>query len=594
MYFSTTDLGDGNFKGLITGGTASPPYTNLSPLTKKPQFYSMKILGDIAKGQVTDAVVDSDQVDILATLEAGEEDIYRVGISNRCQITSNIDITFPPGDFAVKIYQVEEGGITLVSEQSVRDFVTFTVPPWSLFYLECQVEPGGNTAPVAQPESVTTDEDTPKGILLKANDADGDSLTYYIVTPPSYGSLSGIPPNLIYTPNLNYNGTDYFTFQVSDGQVASNTAMVYITVDAVNDAPIAVAQSVVTVENSSTGIFLEASDVDGDDLTYNIVTSPTKGTLSGSAPHLTYTPNANYSGSDYFSFQANDGQAASNTATVSITIEPVNNPPVAIERWKTTNKNTPKTFTLTGSDPDNDPLTFSIVTQPTHGTLSGTLPQVTYTPDNDYAGKDTFEFKVNDGTVDSAPAIVHMNVLDTNSAPVAQSQSVSFDQDTPQEITLTATDADNDSLTYTITNYPTHGTLSGTVPGLIYTPDVGYSGSDYFSFQANDGQATSNTATVAITINSVASENNPPVAIGRWKRTSKNTSKTFTLTATDEDNDPLTFIIVSPPEHGTLSGTLPEVTYTPDYNYRGKDPFYFKVNDGTDDSNVAKVMMRVR
>jgi hypothetical protein len=178
----------------------------------------------------------------------------------------------------------------------------------------------GNHPPVADTQSVTTNEDTAKAITLTADDLDGDTLTYSIVTSPTHGKLSGILPNATYTPVANYNGSDSFTFKANDGTVDSNIATVSVTVNAVNDAPVANTQSVTTNQNTAKAITLNATDVDGDTLTYSIVTSPAHGTLSGTPPNVTYTPVANYSGSDSFTFQANDGIANSNIATISITV----------------------------------------------------------------------------------------------------------------------------------------------------------------------------------------------------------------------------------------------------------------------------------
>jgi VCBS repeat-containing protein len=153
---------------------------------------------------------------------------------------------------------------------------------------------------------------------------DGDALTYSTVAVPANGSLSGSAPNMTYTPNNNFNGTDSFTFKANDGTVDSNEATVSITIDAVNDTPVADAQSVTTDENTPVAITLTASDVDGDSLTYSVVTTPVSGSLSGSAPNLTYTPNNNFNGQDSFTFTVNDGTVDSNEATVSITVNAVN------------------------------------------------------------------------------------------------------------------------------------------------------------------------------------------------------------------------------------------------------------------------------
>ncbi|MBU2634997.1 S8 family serine peptidase [Patescibacteria group bacterium] len=192
----------------------------------------------------------------------------------------------------------------------------FAVLNWTV------VPPVPNNPPVASNQSVITNEDTAVPITLTATDPDGDPLTYSVVTPPANGILTGTAPSVTYTPNPNYNGPDSFTFKANDGKVDSNIAMVSITVNSVNDPPLANNQSVTTTQDIPVSITLIAIDVDGDTLTYSLVTLPTNGILSGIAPILTYTPNPGYTGSDSFTFKANDGLVDSNIATVSITINP--------------------------------------------------------------------------------------------------------------------------------------------------------------------------------------------------------------------------------------------------------------------------------
>jgi hypothetical protein len=190
--------------------------------------------------------------------------------------------------------------------------------------------PAVNNAPVANSQTVTTSEGTAKAVTLTASDADGNTLTYTVVSNPTHGALSGTAPALTYTPNAGFNGSDSFTFKVNDGIVDSNTATVSITVTAatpVHTAPVANNQAVTTPEGTAKAVTLTVTG--GATLTYTVGT-PSHGTLTGTAPALTYTPNAGFNGSDSFTFKVNDGIVDSNTATVSITITAATTIPASV------------------------------------------------------------------------------------------------------------------------------------------------------------------------------------------------------------------------------------------------------------------------
>ncbi|NDC75455.1 tandem-95 repeat protein, partial [bacterium] len=267
-----------------------------------------------------------------------------------------------------------------------------------------------NNAPVAGSQNLTTPEDTTLPLTLAGSDADNHPLTFTVVTPPSHGTLTGTTPNLIYTPAGNYYGPDAFTFKANDGEADSAPATVVITVTPVNDAPIAQAQAVTTAEDTIKTITLAGSDLDGDALNYTVLTSPVRGTLGGTPPNLTYTPQGNYNGADSFTFRVNDGIADSAPATVEITVTPVNDAPVAANQSVETLAGVAKDVLLTATDIDLDVLTFAIVTPPANGILSGTPPNLTYTPAPSFQGTDSFTFKANDGVADSAPATVTVTV----------------------------------------------------------------------------------------------------------------------------------------------------------------------------------------
>src|SRR5437588_812801 len=447
-----------------------------------------------------------------------------------------------------------------------------------------------NDPPVANAQSVTTNQDTTKAITLTASDVDGDPLTYAVVTAPTHGTLSGTAPNLTYTPAAGYFGPDSFTFKANDGTVDSAAATVSLTVVHVNHAPVAAAQIVTAAEDTAKAVVLTATDADGDPLTYSVVAGPTHGALSGTAPNLTYTPALNYNGPDTFTFNVNDGTVDSTAATVSLTITAVNDAPTANAQSVTTAEDTAKAITLTGTDVDGDTLTYAITTQPAHGTLTGTAPNVTYTPALNYNGPDSFTFTVKDAALTSTAATVSITVTAVNDPPVANAQSVTTAEDTAKAITLTGSDVDGDSLTYAAATQPAHGTLTGTAPNVTYTPALNYNGPDSFTFTVKDATLASTAATVSITVTAV---NDPPVANAQSVTTAEDTAKAITLTGSEVDGDSLTYAAATQPAHGTLTGTAPNVTYTPALNYNGPDSFTFTVKDATLASTAATVSITV-
>lgn len=443
-----------------------------------------------------------------------------------------------------------------------------------------------NSAPVAQNQTVTATEDTAQSLTLTATDADGGALNYTVLTAPAHGTLVGTAPTLIYTPAANYNGSDSFTFKANDGQLDSNVALITISVAPVNDPPIANNGTVLLQEDGSAAIQLSASDVDGDPLTYVIVSYPTHGLLAGAPPSLSYAPAANYFGQDTLTYYATDGTAQSNTAAISIVIAPVNDPPSASSLAVQTQEDTAAAVTLQATDLEDDALTYTIHVAPQHGSLSGTAPELSYAPAADYNGTDSFSYIANDGHLDSNEAVVSITITPANDAPVAEDQSLSTTEDVPVTITLAAADRDNDPLSFVITGQPEHGTLSGTPPSVIYTPEANYNGADSFTFRANDGTVDSNTARVSI---SIAAVNDAPVANDQSVTTAEDTSIAVALAASDVDGDTLSFTILSSPQHGTLSGTAPDLVYQPAASFNGTDAFTYKVNDVQFDSNDATV-----
>ncbi len=361
-----------------------------------------------------------------------------------------------------------------------------------------------NDAPVATPRNTSTPQGVAKVITLAGTDVENDSLSYAIATGPSHGSVDLVGDQATYTPAGGYSGQDSFTFTVSDGTLTSAPATVSINVTTVNHAPTATPQSVSTPEDTATVVTLAGADQDGDTLTYALGTQPTHGSLSLVGNQATYTPAADYDGPDSFTFTVNDGALTSAPATVSITVEPANDAPAATAQSVSTAEDTPTVITLAGSDVDGDELTFALADQPTHGTVSLSGDEVTYTPAADYAGDDSFTFTVDDGTATSAPATVSIDVTPVNDEPTATAQSVSTAEDTPTVITLTGADVDiDDELTFALVDQPSHGSVSLSGDEATYTPAANYHGPDSFTFTVGDGVLTSAAATVSIDVTPV-------------------------------------------------------------------------------------------
>ena len=375
-----------------------------------------------------------------------------------------------------------------------------------------------NSPPVADDQAVTTAEDTSVAITLTGSDPDGDDLDFSVLDQPAQGELTGTAPALTYTPVADYNGPDSFTFQVYDGTAYSDVATVSITINPINDAPVAIDDAYGGVDeggtltkNAEDGVLANDSDIDTDKdlLTAALVSGVSYGTLTFNPDgSFIYTHDGSENTSDSFTYQANDGVNDSNVATVTITIYPINDAPVADDQAVNTDEDTAVGITLTGSDPEEDPLTFIVVNGPAHGTLTGTPPALTYTPDADYNGTDSFTFQVYDGTVYSDVATVSITVNPENDAPVADDDAYSgvdeggtFTIDAASGVLSNDSDTENDPLTAVLVSTVSHGTLTLNANGsFTYTHNGTENTSDTFTYKANDDIADSNVATVTITI----------------------------------------------------------------------------------------------
>ena len=486
-----------------------------------------------------------------------------------------------------------------------------------------------NDTPIAVNDSYTTSEDTllsvaTLGVLANDTDADGEPLTSILVSGPSNGSLTfNADGSFSYTPNLNYNGSDSFTYKANDGSLDSAPILVSLTITAVNDPPvsdpIAAADAYTTLEDtvlnvSAPGVLANDTDVDGDALTSILVSGPSNGSLTFNANgSFSYTPNVNYNGSDSFTYKANDGSLDSAAILVSLTITAVNDAPVsdpsAAADAYTTLEDTVLNVAAPGvlandTDVDGDPLTSILVSAPSNGSLTfNANGSFSYTPNVNYNGPDSFTYKANDGSLDSAPILVSLTITAVNDVPVAVNDSFTMNEDAVLNGNLASNDtaSGDGGNVWSLTTAASNGLAVVNANGTFsYTPNANYNGPDSFTYTITDADGDTSTATVSITITAVndAPVSDPSVAADTYttlEGTVLNVPAPGVLANdTDVDGDPLTSILVSGPSNGSLTFNADgSFSYTPNVNYNGPDSFTYKANDGSLDSAAILVSITV-
>ena len=369
-----------------------------------------------------------------------------------------------------------------------------------------------------------------------------------------------------------------------------------------NTAPVAVAGTASVNEDGSVAVSLSGTDIDGDALSYAIVSGPSHGAISGfdaAAGTFTYTPDADFNGTDTLSFSVTDPSNASDQAAVTITVNPVNDQPVAVAGTASVNEDGSVAVSLSGTDIDGDALSYAIVSGPSHGAISGfdaAAGTFTYTPDADFNGTDTLSFSVTDPSNASDQAAVTLTVNPVNDQPVAVAGTASVNEDGSVAVSLSGTDIDGDALSYAIVSGPSHGAISGfdaAAGTFTYTPDADFNGTDTLSFSVTDPSNASDQAAVTLTVNPV---NDQPVAVAGMASVNEDGSVAVSLSGTDADGDALSYAIVSGPSHGAISGfdaAAGTFTYTPDADFNGTDTLSFSVTDPSNASDQAQLTITV-
>ena len=463
--------------------------------------------------------------------------------------------------------------------------------------------------PVAVTDTIVTDEDTPGStdVLVNDFDVDGDTLAIDFIGTPSNGSVANLGGGVLeYTPDPDFNGSDSFTYTVSDGTGRFATATVNITVNPVNDDPVAVDDAASTDEDVpvSVNAISNDTDPDGDALTISSFTQAADGSVADlGGGVLEYTPDPGFFGTDSFTYTISDSQGGSATATVNVTIASVNDDPVAVDDTITTDEGVAASVDVLANDgdADGDTVTISAIGTPTNGSVAdlggGVLE---YTPDPGFFGTDSFTYTISDGAGGSATATVNVTVNPVNDDPVAVDDSISTDEDTSADVTVTDNDSDPDGDTLTISSFtqPANGAVTDQGGGVLrYTPDANFHGADSFSYTVCDPSGACDSATVDVT---VASVNDDPDAVDDVYSTVEDVPLSVSAPGilgndTDVDGDGLT---VDSVDTTGLAGNLSwnpngAFTYTPTSGFVGATSFSYTVGDGNGGSATAVVDLTV-
>lgn len=475
------------------------------------------------------------------------------------------------------------------------------------------ITPGAD-APHAEPDSAMMQEDTPATIDVLANDADADgdlvvnSLT--VVWPPLRGVATATGGAIVFAPNANAHGTDSFTYEVCDSSNLCARATVTVTINPVNDRPVAVND----VGGTASGhpvvldILANDSDVDGDPLAAEIVGQPAHGIAAVNGDgHLVYSPSPEFCDVDTLTYRAFDGTDRSDEASVSVSV--VCAPPAApVATDDDASGLEDQVFVIdvlaNDSDADGDiaPSSVRVTTNPNLGTTvvnpGGTI---TYTPDPDAYGVDTFEYELCDvgGRCDSGAVTV--TIAAVADAPVATDDVADTDEDVTVEIAATANDADvdGDALAVSLIGAPENGTAQVLESGhLRYSPAPNWHGHDELVYRVCDPTQHCDTATVAITIHPV---NDVPTASHDGYTTTAGTTLTVAAPGVlsndaDVDGDVVTPAVVDLPASGTVvlaqDGSF---TYSPTDGKCGADVFTYAVTDpSAARSSAASVSIDVK
>jgi len=505
-------------------------------------------------------------------------------------IAGNVVLYSPDDDFSGEdsfSYWVTDG-----EGGSTRGEVTVTVT-------------GSNDAPTAVNDALGTVSSTrPTTLDLLANDfdVDGDSLTITDVGDATYGNVTISGDSVRFNADRGAGGnSDSFTYTISDSDGETSTATANFTIssnanpNAINDKPADIEEDASAIEID---VLSNDTDSDGDSVTVlSINTEAEHGAAVLQNGKIFYAPTANYNGLDSFTYMVKDGNGGLDEATVSITVSSVNDAPITVNDTLTVDAGSSDNAVIVldnDSDVDSeDSLSVVEITEALHGTVTLTSGALTYTPDADYDGSDSFTYQVSDGTTQST-GTVNITVSPGNTLPTVVSDSASIAEDSKNQLVdVLANDSDDDGNTLSVASVTQgeNGSVQLTGGSVFYTPDANFAGTDVFTYTATDGNGGISSARVTMI---VTGEEDAPTAVNDTLDTVEAGSGKIEIDLisndSDADGDSISITSVSDALYGTVTYTAGSIYYQPGTSVQA-DAFSYTLEDenGNESTGYASI-----
>ena len=571
--YTITD-GNGGFDDAIVTVTVNP--INDAPVAEDDASTTDEATPVIVSVLDNDSDVDGDAL----TVTAATSDDGTVAING------DGTLTFTPNDGffgeAVVDYTISDGSLT--DDAVVRITVN---------------EDAENFAPVAVDDAAETDEETPVTINVLGNDTDPEDDTLTVTEANSEDGTVTINGDgtLEFTPNADFFGEAVVNYTITDGNGGIDDARVFVTVDNVNDAPVAEDDCVATDLNTPVTIPVLAndSDVDGDDLSVTTATSPDGDVAINADGTIEFTPNDGFTGDAEINYTISDGNGGVASAIAKVSVGETSEPPVAADDTATTDEDTPVTIDVltNDSDPDGDPLEVIEATSPDGDVVINADGTLEFTPADNFNGPTTITYTITDGNGGTDTAVVDVTVNPVNDGPLAEDDSAETPINTPVTVSVLVNDSDpeGDALTVVSASSPDGEVVINDDGTLTFTPNDGFTGEAQVNYTISDGELVD----PAILFVEVQDPDQAPTAVDDVAETPEETPVVIAVldNDTDPNADPLTVINATSPNGDVVINDDGTIEFTPEPDFTGSTTITYTITDPDGNEDTASVDVTV-